>query len=272
MTNADAIDWGAAPIAAVTGVVRLRNGEVVPVRCDGYGCREATGHKDYAARSWRDGSAAQSPGLSRHQHDIVAQLSVGPTEPGVYETHAGPITVVRQGDAWESGPGVETFDEFGRSTVRVYGSPLGYRSPRRDLLRRVGDVQPPTCRHAPPQEYTAEEGAAAMNALCPPHDPGAFDREDEAEGNSALIAEAFTVRHETGLTPRQLAEQHHAAVVALGDALLEYSKEKSELLAILEEVASLIPVAVQRVLVSHALAKASKTGGTTTPLPCSPKS
>lgn len=43
---------------------------------------------------------------------------------------------------------------------------------------------------------------------------------EEAKANAALIAEAGTVHHETGLTPRQLVEQRDALLSAL-DAAME---------------------------------------------------
>lgn len=44
---------------------------------------------------------------------------------------------------------------------------------------------------------------------------------EEAKANAALIAEAGTVHHETGLTPRQLVEQRDALAKALEFALLQ---------------------------------------------------
>lgn len=41
---------------------------------------------------------------------------------------------------------------------------------------------------------------------------------EEAEANAAFIADAFNVTHETGLTPRQLAEQHAELSAALEQA------------------------------------------------------
>lgn len=49
-----------------------------------------------------------------------------------------------------------------------------------------------------------------------------FDgRKAENEANACLIAEAGTVHHETGLTPRQLVEQRDALAEALGLLLHE---------------------------------------------------
>lgn len=42
---------------------------------------------------------------------------------------------------------------------------------------------------------------------------------EEAKANASLIAEAGTVHHETGLTPRQLVEQRDALAKALDFAL-----------------------------------------------------
>jgi len=50
---------------------------------------------------------------------------------------------------------------------------------------------------------------------------------ERAEANARLIAEAGTVAHETGLTPRQLAEQRDELVKALQWALAELDKRTS---------------------------------------------
>ena len=48
-------------------------------------------------------------------------------------------------------------------------------------------------------------------AACGPTDAGQYQQ----AANARLIAEAGTVHHETGLTPRQLVEQRNALVAAL---------------------------------------------------------
>lgn len=46
------------------------------------------------------------------------------------------------------------------------------------------------------------------------------------KGNAALIAEAGTVHHETGLTPHQLVEQRDALAEALQKMLDAYERSK----------------------------------------------
>jgi hypothetical protein len=67
----------------------------------------------------------------------------------------------------------------------------------------------------------------------------------EGQANAALIAEAGTVHHETGLTPRQLAEQRQELLEATRMALVElrtycehYEDETSQWVARAESVLS----------------------------------
>lgn len=51
------------------------------------------------------------------------------------------------------------------------------------------------------------------------HPSGKDDRKEERRANCDLVAEAFLVATETGLTPRQLQEQRDELLAALKDAL-----------------------------------------------------
>lgn len=55
-------------------------------------------------------------------------------------------------------------------------------------------------------ESVTERDSAGSSLVCKTFNRGQYN-EDTAEANARLIAEAGTVAHETGLTPRQLAEQ-----------------------------------------------------------------
>lgn len=59
--------------------------------------------------------------------------------------------------------------------------------------------------------------------------PSDGDQWKEADANAKLMAEAGTVHHETGLTPRQLAEQRTELLIALRAvvSLLEVTDEAS---------------------------------------------
>jgi hypothetical protein len=54
-----------------------------------------------------------------------------------------------------------------------------------------------------------------------------FPRGSKGEAHAALLAEAGTVLHEAGLTPRQLAEQRDELLAALQWALAELDKSTS---------------------------------------------
>lgn len=60
-------------------------------------------------------------------------------------------------------------------------------------------------------------GPNERSMICKPDGANA----DEARANARLIAEAGTVYHETGLTPRQLAEQRGELVAALEGCLAQ---------------------------------------------------
>lgn len=60
------------------------------------------------------------------------------------------------------------------------------------------------------------------------HDGGA--REREAEANARLIAEAGTVHHETGLTPRQLVERVKELEEALSGVVERFGPTADELI------------------------------------------
>lgn len=59
-------------------------------------------------------------------------------------------------------------------------------------------------------------------AACGPTDAGQYQQ----AANARLIAEAGTVHHETGLTPRQLVEQRDALEAALQKMLDAYERSK----------------------------------------------
>ena len=52
-----------------------------------------------------------------------------------------------------------------------------------------------------------------------------FDPAGDNEANANLIAEAFNVLHETGLTPRQLDEQRRELLEALEDVMASIAKK-----------------------------------------------
>ena len=52
----------------------------------------------------------------------------------------------------------------------------------------------------------------------------AWEGDPEAEANVELIAEAFNVTHETGRTPRQLADDRAALIAALTDCAESLSR------------------------------------------------
>lgn len=51
---------------------------------------------------------------------------------------------------------------------------------------------------------------------------------DETKANAGLIAEAFNVHRETGLTPRQLAEQRAGLLAALKAVMTDHEADKYE--------------------------------------------
>ena len=69
--------------------------------------------------------------------------------------------------------------------------------------------------------------SAGSSLVCKTFNRGQYN-EDTAEANACLIAEAGTVAHKTGFTPRQLAEQRAELVEALKDCVgyMEASAER----------------------------------------------
>lgn len=63
------------------------------------------------------------------------------------------------------------------------------------------------------------------------------NRVEEAEANARLIAEAGTVLHETGLTPRQLAEQRGELLAALKDCAVQIAQTHNRNLTANEQAA-----------------------------------
>jgi hypothetical protein len=66
-------------------------------------------------------------------------------------------------------------------------------------------------------EVRAEDGVRIVTTSWHDNSPW-HPTKDEARANVHLIAEAFTVAHETGLTPRQLAERCKELEAALAEA------------------------------------------------------
>lgn len=67
-------------------------------------------------------------------------------------------------------------------------------------------------------QYTNGEAMGQIAMACVPVHSTAADPVAERDANTRLIAEAGTVLHETGLTPRQLAEQRAELLEALNRA------------------------------------------------------
>lgn len=59
---------------------------------------------------------------------------------------------------------------------------------------------------------------AVVNSMSPGR------REQDAEADAHFIADAYNTHHETGLTPRQLAEQRAELLEALADAVSHYGR------------------------------------------------
>lgn len=98
--------------------------------------------------------------------------------------------------------------------------------------------------HAPPksEKHTGTKVAEAEFA-CQGSNYHVSDR-NEAEANARLIAEAGTVYHETGLTPRQLADQRAELLEALRELATEEYRDDDD--PILHKARSKARAAIQR--------------------------
>lgn len=208
--------WKLPPLAPVTGCVELRNGEqrCVTVK-DGY----AT---DATLQVWQPGGSWLPAHYdARSLQDIVRQVSLAPTWPGVYETAEGWERIL----SWDARTakwcvvhsGIE-YDEFGRCYE------MGVRSCG-DLRRRIGDLPAePEPVAAPQPSYTPEEAAAAMAAMMDGHETVPVRREDLRMLVSSYCA--LQGRHLNGFAYRVVSRLANCAEFRLPPWLTDYAREQ----------------------------------------------